>query len=425
MVKLMADVERSRAVEDKGSNAPNIATLYKPAPFETGKKANNGVVISLVAPALWKMFNPTEEEAAKFGFVGAGQRVFPDPQWGHFFFKVPTHKVLNYQYEGGNKGFAYGICPVGLNQYLVQNLGINPLFDVPVRCAHCEKEEEYWNLYQQRLEALGHDNKTISKADRKQLTDKDAELKHYRDRAYDYRKVDRHIISIFDHDKYVAAASGGSEAPIWQFYYAPKAVSDDLDNLFVSLKSGDYPLFFEFGNDGVPILNLVKDTMSGDLKRTEYSLVNTGAKYPYPPEWVEYLKNEAAYADPSIYFRFLTYQDQKFYIEQAESAHKRYNKAAESPVQAQVAPPAAVMPTVAAVPQQTAPPAVAPAVPSAAPVNTAPVAAVPSVQPRPAPVPVMPPAQTAMPTPVAPVSSGAPMPNRMPPVPPSGRINWD
>jgi hypothetical protein len=428
MVQLKANLEKERNYNENGSTGfkpPN--PQYSPLPKEGGLIHPNKVVISLVNPARWKLFNPTEEEMGLYGM--SHEHVFGgDMDWGSLYFQVPTHRVMNYQYPSGT-GFAQAICPNALNQYLTEGLGLSPLFDTPVKCAFCERESALWEDHNEAWASLGVDKRSLKTEGYKEMMNKHPILKSTREVAKNMRRVERYVLSVFDHDKFVGARplDEGQTQVQWQSWYAPFSIYKGLNSLYKQKDQANLPMFFDFTRGAVDLMTVTKDTTGwtpNSKIKTDYSIQAVGDTYQYPEEWLAYLTSGQNYADPSEYLRLLTYEEQKYYVDQAGQAKQGYNKPASTHVDmgANQTPPT---------PAQTPPPAI-------------PVAQVPPMPqnvPAPAPAPAAQPPVPSMPTPaVAPVPSapvppaspvpaigGAPIPDRAPPVgaPAPGRADWD
>jgi len=466
MVQLKADLNRESNYNESGGGRSYDPVQYSPLPTEGGMQVHNKVVVSLVAPALWKMFNPTVEDIDKYGL--RGESVFGDDrEWGSLYFQLPTHRVANFSYPNGNTGFAYSICPVALNKYLVEGLELAPLFDTPVRCAYCEEKERLWDEHNEAWESLGLDRGSLSKEGYFAAMKKHDILQTTRESARQATPMEKYVVSVFDHDKFTSKRQldEGQTAVTWQAWYAPNAIYRGIKDLHKGLSDAGMPAFFDFSDpQGVHILSMLKDTTGWTAQsklKTEYAVQNLGERYQYSPEWVAYLSDDRNYADPSSFMHMLSYEEQKFYIEQ-QNEKKSFNRPRKTTVTvpenlpAQAPPPPAAQaqatpqepaPTQVA-PQAQTPPAPVPAdtpapaqatppTPAPAPADTpAPAQATPPTPaPAPAgpPIPNLPPAATpaTSPTPAAPVpaTTGAPVPDRQPPVggppPATARINWD
>lgn len=435
MVQLKADMNREYQYNTQRGGGTPDASQYKPLPDGAGAKVNNDVVFSLVAPTKWQLFNPTPQDVEKYNL--SPYPVFPDSEWGHISFKVPVHKIPRFSYPNGNVGFAYTICPNAFNKYLVEGLGLSPMFDTPVRCAYCEAAEQEWQTHNARWDDLGVDKKSLSKEGYREQVARDSILKETKRKAYDYKPMDRFVLSVFDQAKFEGKRplDEGQTAVLWQSWYAPMSVYEKLRNLYNALTENGMPMFYDFDRpSGVQVLTVVKDTTAcskGNMMSTEYDLMNLNKFYQYPAEWLAYLKNDANYADPSSYLHLVSYEEQKYYLSQEHDAAeaKNFNKKPSTmvPGSAIASPPAMVPPGAPPTPAFPAAPQMS--APMPAPQTSSPMPPVaPAAGP---PVPVLP--QTSAPKPAfvpaapVPALSGAPIPNRMPPAgnPPPGRIDWD
>ena len=454
MAKLKADLVKESTFNEGGKGKRSFDPVqYSPLPTEGGTSAGNKVVVSLVAPALWSMFNPTAQDIEKYGL--SSQNVFGgDREWGSLYFQIPSHRVMNFSYANGNVGFAYSVCPLALNKYLVEALGLAPLFDTPVRCAYCEEKERLWEAHNAAWASLDIDKGNLSKDGYFAAMKEHSILQQTRDAAYGVAASEKYVVSVFDHDKFTGKRNKdeGQEQVTWQSWYAPNAIYEGIKDLHKGLSDAGMPPFFDVENPaGVHILTMTKDTTgwtkSSKLK-TKYAVQNVGEHYAYPPEWIAYLNADENLADPSSFIHMLSYEEQQFYIQTA-SEKQSFNRKTATTVDtggvqptppAQMAPPTQAVPA-AAVPQPTAVPTPAVPVPAqtvppqaVAPTPVAQVAPVP--QPVAAggpPIPVLPaavaPVPAATPATPAPVVGGAPIPDREPPIggppPATGRVAWD
>lgn len=482
MVQLKANLTKESTYSEGDNKRAYDPVQYSPLPNEAGQTAQNKVIVSLVAPARWKMFNPTEQDIEKFGL--SSTHVFGnDLEWGSLYFQLPSHRVVNFQYLNGNTGFAHSLCPLALNKYLIEGLELPPLFDTPVRCAYCEEKDRLWDVHNDAWKSLGIDKKGLSKDGYFAAMKEHDILQKTRDAAWAMTAKEKNVISVFDHDKHTQKRKldEGQKNVTWQSWYAPYDIYKGLKELHTGLSEASMPPFFDVENPaGVHILMMNKDTTGwtqNSKLKTAYGVQNLGERYTYSPEWLEYLKNDANYADPSSFIHMLSYEEQVFYLSQANEKQS-FNRERKTTVDvggaqpvppAQMAPPTEVPapaqtpPASESAPAQTPPPAAmpgpeptataapaptpapAPAVPTTATIAGVPAAAVVPIPqpvsaatavvpvPQPvsaAPIPVLPtaPATPAVPpASPAPVVGGAPIPDREPPVggPPPGRVNWD
>lgn len=471
MVQLKANLKREGDYNE-GDNKKRAydPVQYAPLPNEAGQTAQNKVIVSLVAPARWKIFNPTAQDIEKFGLTNA--HVFGnDLEWGSLYFQLPSHRVVNFQYPNGNTGFAHSLCPIALNKYLVEGLELAPLFDTPVRCAYCEEKERLWDVHNDAWASLGIDRQDLSKDGYFAAMKEHDILQQTRDAARGMTATEKYVISVFDHDKHVQTRKldEGQENVTWQSWYAPNVIYTGIKELHTGLEGAGMPPFFDVENPaGVHILTMTKDT-TGWTKAskilTKYGVQNLGERAQYSPEWLTYLKNDVNYADPSSFIHMLSYEEQKFYIETA-TERKNFNRERKTTVTAgarpmpptQMAPPEMHNPYPSPPPAATAPlaqerfvpPPTTPVVQTPPPVAATPAPApTPTPAPAAAPAPVPQPAPAQAPAPVAsapiptlpaapatpavppaspaPVVGGAPVPDRTPPVggPPTGRVSWD
>jgi len=437
--------------------------LWKPLPEQSGTSHGNNVLIPLLSPQYWRLFNPTPDMVAKYDMVGTGGLTALDPAKPiyTFYFKVPHHVIPKFNRPDGSIGYATVLCPLEFNKYLVEFLGCQPLFNSTVRCAHCEEEQRHWDAFNARWAACGVDNKTLSKEGYFQYIDKDPELSAARKAAKAMQASEKYVIPIFDHDKQqgVRPLDEGQTCVEHQVWIAPKTVKEKLIKIFLggkqSVAPGEGLAFFAPTPQGFPIISIEKDTKKctpGDMKKTEYDALFVGSHHPYDEAWLAYLQNQSLMVDPSDFIRLISYEEGRGYVAQQRSAGNDYSgppaglpatvgmppvgvpggmpSVGASPVAAHPGvyatppvptpagvPPMGVLPVGAPpmTPPMGAPPAGAP--PVAAPPMTPPTGAPPVAAPPVGPPPAMP-ATAEAPVPAPP--TGAPVPAQPPaPVPAS------
>ena len=358
MVRMAMDISREKGFGESKSFADS--SHWRPLPLEAGIRHNNNVVMSLLAPGRWGLFQVTPDKMSKYGL--APTPVFTDAEWGSLYFMVPTHRVEKFQHESGHEGFASVICPIEMNKYLVEGLGLNPMFDTPVRCAHCEAANRAWEDHNARWEELGIDKKALSTDGYRQAIKDDPILAATRNRAYDLKAVQRYVFNLFDHDKSIGVRplDEGETQVQYQSWYAPFSVYEKVRNLYEALaSSGATSMFFDLDRpSGVQLMTVVKDTTecSGkNMMRTKYDVINTGAEYQYAPEWLTYLRAESNWSDPSSYLKLISYEEGKFYVQAAEEQTQVYNRAAPTPAAPVPPTPAAPVPPIPQAPVVTKP----------------------------------------------------------------------
>ena len=264
-------IEDDEAAE-KGGNY-TISKLYKPWPDAAGTSFDNEVFVPLCAPAEWAMFNQTQESAARLGAsLSNPLRVEGLPELYTFYFKIPTHSVQKYQRDNGSVGFANIMCPIKFNYFLEKHINRKPLFIKP-RCPFCEAQAEAWAEHNARWEQLGIDKKTLSKEGYLSTVKGDRVLTETKKRAYDLNVVEKNILNVFDHSKFIGdRPTAEGEALGYQTWFAPKVVLTALIAADKSFRKHNVHSFYDFGNPaGLHILNVTKNTercSAGDFRDT-------------------------------------------------------------------------------------------------------------------------------------------------------------
>jgi hypothetical protein len=333
--------QRERDNEDR--KGPLVKELWRPLPNKEGMVHFNNVLLPLFTPHAWKMFNPTEEMRRKYRMcapIPGSTLVGLDPSNPiyTFYFKLPIHQVDKFSRPDGSTGFASVLCPIGINKYLQESLGRGPLFEQPVRCAHCEESQRQWDLFNARWEALGIDKKALSADGYRDMCTRDPVLSVTKRAARDIGAQDKYFLAIFDHDKFVGArplGEGDDPATLHQAWFAPKSVHSKLLRLFDGgAASGGAPQglrFFENTPSGFPIISIVKDTSKckkNNLRDTEYDAVFNNRFFQYSPEWIAYIQNYAALVDPTeTLVHLVTYEEGLHYVSQTKSAGNDYQQA--------------------------------------------------------------------------------------------------
>jgi len=426
MVEFNYPSQREKDSEEKTGSSRGM--LYKPLPAKAGSTENNGVIIPLVAPARWKMFNPTVEMAQKHGLVGSGLIGVP-ADLGTPYMKFPTHTVAQFQYPSGRTGMANIICPLEMNKYLDSlyptSDGAPKMFASP-HCAFCEQERMYWDQHDARWNEMGIDKWDLTPESRREYVERDQVLKQTRSSAYKFRAFDKIAIQVFDHDKFMGKRPlEEGEQLGFRLWFAPKAVFNKLRNFILQ---DEQVVFWDVDNSaGVPIITIVKDTENctpSDMMRTKYDIIYTGNRHVYEPTWVQYLSNLDAMVDPTDYLQMLTYEEQRFYVDATSASSNNFTPApapaANVPTATPEVPQVPATPPIASPPVATpetsvAPPQAAPAPPQAPETPQGPSAVAPpqaSPLPQGAPAPV---AGTVAPPQVAPPQVAPPQAAPAPP----------
>lgn len=329
-----------RERENEERKGPVVKELWRPLPFKEGMTHFNNVLVPLFTPHSWKMFNPTEEMRRKYRMSApapGSSLVGLDPAQPifTFYFKLPIHQVEKFNRADGSVGFASVLCPLGINEYLQKSLGRQPLFETPVRCAHCEESQRQWDLFNARWDALGIDKKALSGDGYRDMCTRDPVLSVTKKSARDIGVQDKYFIAIFDHDKFVGVRplnEGDDPNTTHQAWFAPKSVHTKLLRLFDGgASSGNAPQglpFFQNTPSGFPIISIVKDTSKckkNNMRDTEYDAVFNNRFFQYPPEWLAYIQNYAALIDPTeTLVHLITYEEGLHYISQAKTSGNDY-----------------------------------------------------------------------------------------------------
>ena len=337
MAEFTMPYQRERENEDrKGGKGPK--ELWKPLPTAEGQLHYNNVLIPLFTPHYWKMFAPTEEMRTKLRMAPAQNGLVAldaaRPIYT-FYFKLVTHQVDKFNRPDGSTGYGQVLCPHGMNDYLVQSLGLNPMFETPVRCAHCEEEQRQWERFDMRWKELGVDRKTLSREGYREYLDRDPVLKSIREMARKVEQQEKYFIGIFDHDKFTGVRTPGEDedpGTAHQGWFAPKSVHEKLIRLYDGGAQSGSPAqglsFFQTTSSGFPVVSLVKDTMKckkGNLRDTKYDAVFSNKFHQYPAEWLAYIQNYQAMVDPTnLLVHLITYEEGQYYVSQLKSSGNDY-----------------------------------------------------------------------------------------------------
>jgi hypothetical protein len=414
--------------------------IYAPLPDKSGAKAKNGIIIPVCYPSLWKLFNPSASDAAKYNLVGESSQgpIAIPSDLSSFFFKIPMHPVANFTRADGSVGFANTVCPVCFNKYLTEVLQYGPLFNNNVRCAYCEEESSWWNQHNQAWEELGYtqeSKKALSKDKYRSIMDSSPQLKKTRDNARKYKAQEKYVLPIFDYDTYngIRPMREGQTSVENQVWFASSGLFEKLADLCEIAPEGQEFYSVE-SPQGVQLLYLVKDTTNcspGDMLQTKYDIIQ-GPRVNMDQAWVEYLMNPETQVDPSDYIQLVSYEEQKYYLGGGDNGGATVATKPQMPPRppvpfrapapvpsnnAQNAPEATEEPEqveeATSMPQQTVTPPVAVAAPPKPPMPS----------PVPSPIPARAPVPSASPVNVIPQAQ---MPNRTAPTgaPPKGKRSW-
>ena len=418
--------DRDRTSDEGGSkNKFYNPVIYKPLPEKAGSSVTNKLFFSLMSPSRWSLFNPTPEMVGLYGMVGSGNQLVSVPNdLLTYSFKIPVHYSMT-------SGFV--ICPIAMNKYLTEVHGYGQLFHNP-KCAHCEKSNEHWTIYNERWADLGYDRdrlKSLGQDEYKHLRDNDPILKKAHAEARKNSPQDRYLTQVWDHDKFSGTRPMDEEQTQLQFQYwlAPVTIHTTLQALY----KDEIEFYDATAEPGIQIMNAVKDTTKcsgNNLSQTKYTLTPSKV-VKYPADWVAYLDNVEVWPDPFGQINLATYEDMKRQLFEA-SADAMVREDAPVVTTRGFSPPSAPSnpgpasfrqpPPEAPVPPPVAP-AMAPTAPSA-PVPAAPMPPAPMSAPTApsAPVPVPPPTAPAMPNfGTAPMAPGM-MPDRS--GAPGKKHNW-
>ncbi len=410
--------ENETKVYDNKEGGGGPASLFKPLPNEAGTVVNNDVVVPLFSPHTWKMFNPSEADAERYGLVNAGLVALTAAQpLKTFYFMLPVHRVPKFTRPDGTVKFSQVLCPIEMNKYMIEGMQRGPMFQQP-RCAFCEEVGRQWEVENARWEELaataGVDKKKLSKKGYWDQIEADPVLSKARGVISKLKVSNRYVISIFDHAKFVGQRpmEEGETAVGHQTWLAPKAVKEKLLNLYTAGGPDGFP-FFEPTAQGWAVLSVVKDTsncMAGNLLNTKYDVMFVNRYHQYDDAWNAYLTDVSAMADPSDLIYMATYEEGNFYLAQEQTSSNQYASSGAPPAQSTqpaaqlpVAPPVSTPPTGQAAGGQPAmPPGGGPSVnapPAGVPAGMPPGAPAPAPAPASAPPMAQPPA--AAPAPVA------------------------
>ncbi len=310
---LKTEMERDQGGGGGGSFPPEI---FRPLPDKAGLSISNKVVIPLFSPALWALFNPTQEMAQKYRMIFNNGGLISIPQdLMTFYLKVPCHRIDDFQRRDGTSGFSYVVCPHKMNNYLQKVLEYGPMFE-DGKCAYCEEEQKFWKVFNDRFEAMDYDEearKKLSKEEYRRIVESDPVLKQARGTAKNHSASDRYVLSMFDFAKFIG------ERPMeedqtgveHQFWMSPRTVFEKLAKIY---EAGHE--FFDTSTTDIQIVSIVKDTTkcSGrDMMRTEYDAV-AGVKHTFDEAWRAYINNTQAMVDPSRFINLASYEEMKYYL---------------------------------------------------------------------------------------------------------------
>gem|GEM_PF-5418696 len=371
--------QRDRENEEKKGTTSK--KLYKPLPNSAGQIVSNDVVIPLLSPNTWVLFNPTPEIAARYGYACNGGLVSlsaADPLES-FYFKLFVHSVDKFTRPDGSQGFGEVLCPVQMNKYLI-GLGKGGMFERP-HCAWCEEEQRMWDYYNGLWDARGINKKGLSPEGYKAFmkSEQGKDFADAREQAYRFGAKIKYLTPIFDHAKKVGQRplDEGETNVEHQIWFAPKAIFDGLCAVFDA--GGDNGFhFFAPNAQGMPIITITKNTQDckpGDMRNTKYTVSFVGKHFAYDQNWLGYILNQKAMVDPSEFIHLVTHEEADFYVAGMRDPHLGAHPSSfaqtPQPAPVQAAPPPPAMPQVPQPPVMPAgmPPMAAPQPPALPPVN--------------------------------------------------------
>lgn len=405
--------------EDNGGTPPPVnTTLYRPLPTEAKSKFTNELYIPLFTPDIWSMFNLSAEERVKLGLVDTNPLTpisEDEPRVGTYQFKVPIHKIDKYTRQDGSVGYAQVICPVEMNNYLVQVLNRRPLFKNPT-CPHCQASDQGWADHNAQWDYLketkGLDKKSLTPDGYKATVDADPILKESRKRAHAFKVQYKYVLNVFDYSKFSGErAKAEDENFTHQFWFAPWTVFTGLQEIFEQDVNDQVRPFFDHNDpEGIQIIRVIKDTMkctSTNLRDTDYKVMK-GPKVKMDPAWKDYLTTLENMADPTEMLMILSTEEMAMYAQPEQNMNVSDQTTAQPP---QV-PQAQQSPQVAQPQSVQGPPPVTTTVPTPPPITqAAPQGPPPITTTAPTPPPITQVATQGPP----PVNTGPPMPPSMTP----------
>lgn len=413
MGRMNMPVEREESLENQGKGEGNLL-IYKPLPDKNGEVFTNELLIGLMEPNRWKIFNPDQNMKEMFNMTGAGI-IMPDGSpLTSFYFKMPVHGIPNFRRSDGSTGYTYVICPTSMNDYLVTTFGSAPMFHDSIQCAFCQEREKWWGVSNERWGELDLGVWDLKGEVRRAKVDSDPVLKNASKMAGKYGVNDRYALSIFDYGKMIGTRplDEGQTSVGFQSWLAPKKT------VFEPLRSHHKEgwEFWDFDNEaGVQVVKLSKDTTGVSQQNpwgVAYSVTMAPQKVQLIPEILAYIRNPENQVDPSDFVAIVSYEAMLAHIAGSNqlpttapgvaAGQPPVAQAAVTPQAAQIAQSVGVAQPVATTPQ------VVPAAQSVS--QVVPAAAQPVAQ------PVTPPLPTNM-QPTAPAGT-PPLPSNMqPPVP--------
>lgn len=407
-------VAKEKAMENQSKGEGNLS-IYKPAPEEAGAVFTNEIIVSLMYPGRWKLFNPDQTMIDMYGMTGAGIGLPDGSELVTFYLKLPVHGIPNYKRPDGSIGYTYVVCPNALNEYLQNTFSGAPLFHDSVQCAFCQERQRWWDVSNSRWSELGLKVWDLKGEARTAKIKSDSVLSNAHEMAGKYRVMDRYPMNVFDYSKQSGSRplDEGQEYVGLQAWFAPKPV-------FESLRS-HYEEGWDFWNldrpDGVQIIKVTKDTTEVTAQKpwkTSYAVTMAPQRIMIQPEILKYLGDPNNQVDPSNFVAVSSYEAMVAHIQNANNPPQvsTQNRTYSGPAP-QTSTPMNPTPTTPVTPVAPTMPSTAPTYPSSSglpPVPTTPQVVPPASTPSPVIPPVaQPQASVTPPVPTTPVRPPVPV----------------
>ena len=383
MVRMNMPIEREKAAENQGKGDGN-PSIYKPAPEEAGTSFTNELIIGLMLPGDWKMFNPDQSMIDMYGMTGAGLALPDGSPLATFYLKIPVHGLSNYKRQDGSMGYTYVVCPNAMNEYLMNTFSGPPMFHDSVQCAFCQEQSRWYEVSNARWEELGLGIWDLKGDARTDKVKSDPVLSNASNMARKFRSMDRYAMSVYDYSKQIGARplDEGQTYVNLQAWFSPKGV-------FESLRT-HHEEGWDFYNlekpEGVQVVRITKDTTEVTKQtpwKTKYSVTMSPQRIALQPELLTYIQDPANQVDPSKFITISSYEAMVAHIQgqnsspSASSQNRTYSAPSQPGIPSPPIAPSNAHP-VTSVGQAPMPPAPVPAPPVGQapmpPVGTPPVA---------------------------------------------------